>query len=65
MSMVTSRHVQEAGGVAGSAVSWLLASTGWGLHDWRDMTTIIATCAATLVSLVTVYFLIKNRGRKQ
>lgn len=63
--MVTSKHGQELIGIVGSGASWLLAYTGWSLPQWRDLSAILAQCGAFAVAMVTIYFMIRNRGKRQ
>lgn len=60
--MVTSKHAQEIGGLFGSSVAWLLAFTGWSMQDVQAFVAIGSGLAAMSVSLLTIYFMFRNRG---
>lgn len=61
--MVTNRSDEQIAGAVGSGVSWILAAAGWGLADVQMMVAIASGCCAMVVSLATLWFMFKKRGK--
>lgn len=55
---------EQAAGVVGSATTWMLAVAGWSLTDVQQIVNIGAGIAAMIVSLVTLWFMLRKRRGK-
>jgi hypothetical protein len=52
----------QATATAGSVASWILAVAGWSLSDVQQIVAIGSGIAAMLVSMLTMWFMLRNRG---